>query len=810
MATQRDQKLILWFDEITIEDVPLVGGKNASLGEMYQKLTSKGVNIPGGFAITAYAYQYLLREAQIEEAIRDALEGLDTHDMANLQERGERVRGIIRHTELPPTLTEEILTGYRRMEERYGTGVDVAVRSSATAEDLPDASFAGQQETFLNIRGDEPLIDACKRCFASLFTNRAISYRHDKGFGQFDVYLSIAVQKMVRSDEASSGVIFSIDTETGFQNAVFITGSWGLGENVVQGKVNPDEYYVFKPTLAQGKRPIVGKRVGSKELKMVYTDDPATPVKDIPTTREEQQQFVLSDDETLTLARWACIIEDHYEKPMDIEWAKDGAEGELFIVQARPETVHSQQKEKTMETYVLKGTGEVLLTGQAVGSKIGQGTAHIIEDSAHIREFTKGEVLVTTMTDPDWEPIMKIAAAIVTNKGGRTCHAAIISRELGIPCIIGTEKATTTLTTGQPLTVSCAQGEVGYIYEGLLAFEVERLDLTTVPRTKTQIMMNVGIPERAFMDCQIPNDGVGLAREEFIISSHIGIHPLALIHYEELKERARGAPEIKELVEKIDALTASHPTDKRAFFIDKLAQGIGRIAAGFYPNDVIVRLSDFKTNEYANLIGGHLYEPVESNPMIGWRGASRYYDEKFKEAFGLECEALLKARGEMGLTNIKVMVPFCRTPEEGARVIATMAEFGLVQGQDNLELYVMCEIPSNVIVAESFAEIFDGFSIGSNDLTQLTLGLDRDSALVSHIFDERHAAVKAMVREVISVAKRTGRKIGICGQAPSDFPEFATFLVECGIDSISLIPDTVIKTRFAIAQKEEEMGITVD
>jgi len=810
MATQRDQKLILWFDEITIEDVPLVGGKNASLGEMYQKLTSKGVNIPGGFAITAYAYQYLLREAQIEEAIRDALEGLDTHDMANLQERGERVRGIIRHTELPPTLTEEILTGYRRMEERYGTGVDVAVRSSATAEDLPDASFAGQQETFLNIRGDEPLIDACKRCFASLFTNRAISYRHDKGFGQFDVYLSIAVQKMVRSDEASSGVIFSIDTETGFQNAVFITGSWGLGENVVQGKVNPDEYYVFKPTLAQGKRPIVGKRVGSKELKMVYTDDPTTPVKDIPTTREEQQQFVLSDDETLTLARWACIIEDHYEKPMDIEWAKDGAEGELFIVQARPETVHSQQKEKTMETYVLKGTGEVLLTGQAVGSKIGQGTAHIIEDSAQIGEFTKGEVLVTTMTDPDWEPIMKIASAIVTNKGGRTCHAAIISRELGIPCIIGTEKATTTLTTGQPLTVSCAQGEVGYIYEGLLAFEVERLDLTTVPRTKTQIMMNVGIPERAFMDCQIPNDGVGLAREEFIISSHIGIHPLALIHYEELKERARGAPEIKELVEKIDALTASHPTDKRAFFIDKLAQGIGRIAAGFYPNDVIVRLSDFKTNEYANLIGGHLYEPVESNPMIGWRGASRYYDEKFKEAFGLECEALLKARGEMGLTNIKVMVPFCRTPEEGARVIATMAEFGLVQGQDNLELYVMCEIPSNVIVAESFAEIFDGFSIGSNDLTQLTLGLDRDSALVSHIFDERHAAVKAMVREVISVAKRTGRKIGICGQAPSDFPEFATFLVECGIDSISLIPDTVIKTRFAIAQKEEEMGITVD
>jgi pyruvate,water dikinase len=809
MAATRDTRLTLWFNEITITDVPLVGGKNASLGEMYQHLTGKGVNIPGGFAITAYAYQYLLKEAGIEGAIRDALEGLDTHDMANLQARGEKVRGIIRHTEFPPPLTEAVLEGYHAMEERYGTGVDVAVRSSATAEDLPDASFAGQQETFLNITGEEPLIDACKRCFASLFTNRAISYRQDKGFGQFDVYLSIAVQKMIRSDEASAGVIFSIDTETGFKDAVFITGSWGLGENVVQGKVNPDEYYVFKPTLKQGKRPIVGKRVGSKELKMIYTDDPAAPVTNVPTTKEEQQRFILSDEEILTLARWACIIEEHYGKPMDIEWAKDGADGDLFIVQARPETVHSLQTEKTMETYVLKQAGQVLLTGQAVGSKIGQGIAHIIEDSAQIGEFTKGEVLVTTMTDPDWEPIMKIASAIVTNKGGRTCHAAIISRELGIPCIIGTETATEKLATGQQVTISCAQGETGYIYEGILPFEVEKLDLTSVPSTRTQIMMNVGIPERAFLDAQIPHNGVGLAREEFIISSHIGIHPLALIHYHELKDRARTAPEIKALIDKIEGLTATHPEDKRAFFIDKLAQGIGRIAAGFYPHDVIVRLSDFKTNEYANLIGGKLYEPIESNPMIGWRGASRYYDEKFKEAFGLECEAILKARGEMGLTNIKVMVPFCRTPEEGARVIATMAEFGLVQGEDDLELYVMCEIPSNVIVADRFADIFDGFSIGSNDLTQLTLGLDRDSDLVSHIFDERNEAVKAMVKEVIEVARRRGRKIGICGQAPSDFPEFATFLVECGIDSISLIPDTVIKTRFAIAQKEKEMGIGV-
>ncbi len=814
MALKREKELILWFDEIGIGDVPLVGGKNASLGEMYQRLTSKGVNIPGGFAITAYAYRYLIAEAKIEQAIKDALEGLNTHDMENLQKRGEKVRSIIRNTDFPPDLTQAILDGYRKMEEIYTKGVDVAVRSSATAEDLPDASFAGQQETFLNIRGEDPLIDACKRCFASLFTNRAISYRHDKGFGQFDVYLSIAIQKMIRSDQASAGVIFSIDTETGFKDAVFITGSWGLGENVVQGAVNPDEYYVFKPTLRQGKRPIVGKRIGSKEIKMIYTDDPNEPVENISTTPQERDSFILTDDEILTLAQWTCIIEDHYSqeagffKPMDLEWAKDGDKGELFIVQARPETVHSQQKEKTIETYVLKETAPVILTGQAVGSKIGQGTAHIIEDSAHIGEFKAGEVLVTTMTDPDWEPIMKIASGIVTNKGGRTCHAAIISRELGIPCIVGTEHATEKLSTGKPITISCAQGETGYIYEGLLAFDIDRLDLENIPKTKTKIMMNVGIPERAFMDCQIPNEGVGLAREEFIINSHIGIHPLALIHYDELKER--DDPEIKQIVKRIDEMTAGYPGDKKEFFISKLSQGIGRIAAGFFPNDVIVRLSDFKTNEYANLIGGHLYEPVESNPMIGWRGASRYYDEKFKEAFGLECKALLKARDEMGLTNIKVMVPFCRTPEEGEKVVDTMAEFGLVQGENDLELYVMCEIPSNVISADRFADIFDGFSIGSNDLTQLTLGLDRDSDLVSHIFDERNDAVKALVKQVIDVAKRRGRKIGICGQAPSDFPEFATFLVECGIDSISLIPDTVVKTRLAIAKKEEEMGIKVD
>jgi len=805
MARTRDKKLILWFNEISIGDVPLVGGKNASLGEMYQRLTSKGVNIPGGFAITAYAYRHLIKEAHIEEAIKDALAGLNTHDMANLTERGQRVRNIIRNTDFPPDLTQAIIESYHTMEKEYQKGVDVAVRSSATAEDLPDASFAGQQETFLNIQGEAPLIDACKRCFASLFTNRAISYRHDKGFGQFDVYLSIAIQKMIRSDQASAGVIFSIDTETGFEDAVFITASYGLGENVVQGAVNPDEYYVFKPTLKQGKKSIVGKRVGSKQVKMIYTDNQDKPVENIATTKEEQQRFVLTDDEILALARWACIIEDHYNKPMDIEWAKDGADGELFIVQARPETVHSQQTTKTIETYVLKDTAPVILTGQAVGSKIGKGIAHIIKDSAHIGEFRKGEVLVTTMTDPDWEPIMKIAAAIVTNKGGRTCHAAIISRELGIPCVIGTEDATENIKNKQPITVSCAQGETGYVYEGLLNFVIDSLDLDTIPQTQTKIMMNVGMPENAFTDGQIPNDGVGLAREEFIINSHIGIHPLALIHYDELTKS--NDPAIQQIIKKIDEMTAAHPGDKKGFFINKLARGIGRIAAGFYPNDVIVRLSDFKTNEYANLIGGYLYEPTESNPMIGWRGASRYYDEKFKEAFGLECKALLKARDEMGLTNIKVMVPFCRTPEEGEKVIATMREFGLVQGDNNLEIYVMCEIPSNVISAERFADIFDGFSIGSNDLTQLTLGLDRDSDLVSHIFDERNDAVKTLVKNVIAVAKKRGKKIGICGQAPSDFPEFATFLVECGIDSISLIPDTVVKTRLAIAKKEKEMGI---
>jgi len=811
MGGKHDTAFILWFDDIGIEDVPLVGGKNASLGEMYRNLTSKGVAVPHGFAITAYAYRYLLKTAGIEQAIEDALEGLDTHDLHNLQERGEKARRIIRNAEFPADLRQAIIESYQKMEAEYGKDVDVAVRSSATAEDLPDASFAGQQETFLNIRGIDALIDNCKKCFASLFTNRAISYRHDKGFGQFDVYLSITVQKMVRSDSASSGVMFSIDTESGFQDAVFLTGAWGLGENVVQGAVNPDEFYVFKPTLKQGKRPIVGKRVGSKEMKMIYNNEAGAkePVKNIATTPTERSSYVINDDEILQLANWACIIEDHYGKAMDIEWAKDGdgvnaGTGNLFIVQARPETVHSQNSKKVMETYKLKEKGNVLVEGLAVGTKIGQGKANVIADVSDIHSFKAGQVLVTDMTDPDWEPIMKIAAAIVTNRGGRTCHAAIISRELGIPCVIGTANGSEIIKTGQEITVSSAEGEKGLVYEGLLDFEIERLDLGDLPKTKTKIMMNLAIPEKAFSECQIPNDGVGLAREEFVINSHIGLHPLALVNYEELKKSSD--PDKQAVVKQIDEKTGTY-TDKKQFFIDKVAEGVGRIAAGFYPKDVIVRLSDFKSNEYANLVGGAFYEPDEENPMIGWRGASRYYDPKYRPAFEIECKGLLKARNDMGLNNIKLMVPFCRTPAEGRKVIEVMKECGLVQGENGLEIYVMCEIPSNVISADAFADIFDGFSIGSNDLTQLTYGLDRDSGLIAGIAGERDESVKTMIRMVIDTAKRRGRKIGICGQGPSDFPDFATFLVECGIDSMSLIPDTAIKTRLAVAKKEEELGI---
>ncbi|HDD35748.1 MAG TPA: phosphoenolpyruvate synthase, partial [Candidatus Desulfofervidus auxilii] len=807
------------FDEISIKDVPLVGGKNASLGEMYQTLKPSGVQVPGGFAITAAAYRYFIEKAALSKKIKEILDGLNTHNIEDLRKRGKAIRELIRNAPLPEDLAKQIIESYKKLSAQYQTNMlDVAVRSSATAEDLPDASFAGQQETYLNIRGEHKLLEACRECFASLFTDRAISYRQDKGFGHFDVYLSIAVQKMVRSDAAGSGVMFTLDTESGFRDVVFITAAYGLGENIVQGKVNPDEYYVFKPTLRLGKRPILSKTMGTKEIKMVYTEDNQS-VKNVPTTEEERNKFVLSDDEILLLADWACKIEEHYGKPMDIEWAKDGdgetiGTGQFFIVQARPETVHSLKDYSFVENYILKEKyydlekkGKVLCKGLAVGNKVGQGKAHIIASAEHISQFKPGEVLVTDMTDPDWEPIMKVASAIVTNRGGRTCHAAIVSRELGIPCVIGTGNATNIIKDGQEITIDCSEGEVGYVFDGIVPFEIEHIDLKTLPKTKTKIMMNVGIPEKAFFQGQIPCDGVGLAREEFIINSHIGIHPLALIHFEELKKQSEKDAEVAQVIKEIEKKTKGY-ADKQAYFVEKLASGIARIAAAFYPNDVIVRLSDFKTNEYANLIGGHLYEPSEHNPMIGWRGASRYYDEKFKPAFGLECKALLKAREEMGLTNIKVMVPFCRTPEEGKKVIEAMKEFGLVQGENGLEIYVMCEIPSNVVLADQFAEIFDGFSIGSNDLTQLTLGLDRDSELVAHLYDERNEAVERLVAQVIKIAREKGRKIGICGQAPSDFPDFTEFLVRCGINSISLNPDVVIKTRLLVAKIEKELSIS--
>jgi len=798
-----EEVFIKWFEELKIEDVPSVGGKNASLGEMIRTLGEKGVSVPGGFAVTAYAYKYMIEKAGIDEKIKEILSDLDTHDVHNLAERGQKIRTLIKNIPIPPELEEDIRRHYKEMEKRYEKNVDVAVRSSATAEDLPDASFAGQQETFLNVRGEEELIEKVRDCFASLFTNRAISYRTDKGFDHFSVYLSVGVQKMVRSDLASSGVMFSIDTESGFGDAVYITGAYGLGENVVQGAVNPDQFYVFKPTLKKGFKPIVEKKVGSKEKRMIYGQK-GTEQQEV--SEEDKKKYVINDDEIITLAKWSCIIEEHYQKPMDIEWAKDGETSKLFIVQARPETVHSQKDAAVMQTYVLEEKGSLLVEGEAVGTKIGQGEVNVIESAKDIANFKKGQVLVTDMTDPDWEPIMKVASAIVTNRGGRTCHAAIISRELGIPCVIGTGDGTSKISSGSKVTIDCSEG-VGRIYDGLLKYRMDEIKLDALPETKTQIMMNVGVPEKAFQQGQIPNDGVGLAREEFIINSYIGIHPLALLEYNNLKQKAGSDKKIAEVVKKIDERSANY-VDKVEFFVDTLARGIAKIAAGFYPNDVIVRLSDFKTNEYANLIGGYLYEPAEHNPMIGWRGASRYYDEKFKPAFNLECKSLKKARDEMGLTNIKPMIPFCRTPEEGRKVISIMNENGLVQGENGLEVYVMCEVPSNVVVADQFADIFDGFSIGSNDLTQLTLGLDRDSDIIAHIFDERNDAVKRLVSQVIDCAHKhePRRKVGICGQAPSDFPEFAEFLVECGIDSISLNPDTVVKTKLRIAETEKKLG----
>jgi len=797
-------KFVKWFEEIAAQDVALVGGKNASLGEMIRDLGKKGVNIPSGFAITAEAYKYVIEKAGIGQRIKDTLADLDTHDMENLADRGEKLRNLIAHARCPEELEEEIALSYRKMEERFGKNVDVAVRSSATAEDLPTASFAGQQTSYLNVRGEGDLLERVMDCFASLFTNRAISYRVDKGFDHLSVYLSVGVQKMVRSDLACSGVMFSIDTDSGFRDVVYITAAYGLGENVVQGIVDPDQFYVFKPTLEQGFRPIVEKKLGRKDKKLVYMrHGSGAEQKEVKV--EEQRQFALSDDEILILARWACIIEEHYGVPMDIEWAKDGASGELFVVQARPETVHSQVDLASLRTYVLEQKGKLLLRGEPVGTKIGQGEVCVIEDSSEIEKFKSGQVLVADMTDPDWEPIMKNASGIVTNKGGRTCHAAIVSRELGVPCVISTGNGTEVLEETKEITIDCSGGE-GRIYEGKLKYRIDEVEVTKVPRPKTRIMMNFGIPGGAFIQSQIPNDGVGLAREEFIINSYIGIHPMALIEYDKLQKAASTDEKLTDVIKQIDEKSAAYK-DKKGFFIDTLAMGIAKIAAGFYPNEVIVRFSDFRTNEYANLIGGYRYEPKERNPMIGWRGASRYYDEKFKPAFGLECQAIRKVREEMGLTNVKVMVPFCRTPEEGRKVIRAMEEFGLRRGRNGLEVYVMCEIPSNVILADEFGDVFDGFSIGSNDLTQLTLGLDRDSELVAHIFDERNEAVKRLVKQLIYTAHshKPRRKVGICGQAPSDFPEFAEFLVECGIDSMSLNPDVVLSTRLNVAEVEKKI-----
>ncbi|MDP6265203.1 MAG: phosphoenolpyruvate synthase [Candidatus Woesearchaeota archaeon] len=793
---------ILWFRDLTINDVPLVGGKNASLGEMYRTLTKKGVNIPYGFAVTAYAYRYFLKKAKIQNKIRQIFSDLDTHNIRNLAEKGRNVRKTILEAELPEELKDAIAKAYKNLCKKYEGNADVAVRSSATAEDLPGASFAGQQETYLNIKGEKSLLEACKKCFASLFTNRAISYRADKGFDHFNISLSIGVQKMVRSDLASSGVMFSIDTETGFKNAVLIEGAYGLGENVVQGNVNPDQFYVFKPTLKKGFKPIISKKLGSKNMKMIYHKTGKATTKNVEVQENYKIKFCLNNDEILKLAKWAIAIEDHYSKkakkfkPMDMEWAKDGRTKQLFIVQARPETVQSQKDMNVLEDYTLKEKGKVIATGLSVGTKIASGKAHVIKNVSDIKSFKPGQILVTEKTDPDWEPIMKVASAIVTNRGGRTAHAAIVARELGIPAIVGTSNGTELIKTGTDITINCAEGEVGKIYKNILKFNINKINLKKIRKPKTKIMMNVGNPDQAFEFSFIPNDGVGLAREEFIISSYIKIHPLALLHYDKLKDK-----KAKNIIRK----STQAYENKVDCFIEKLAEGVAMIGAAFYPKDVIVRMSDFKSNEYANLVGGSEFEPKEDNPMLGWRGASRYYTGNYRKAFGLECMAMKKARDEMGLTNIKLMIPFCRTVEEGKLVIKEMRKYGLIQGKNKLQIYMMCEIPSNVILADDFAKIFDGFSIGSNDLTQLILGLDRDSELISRLYDERNPAVKDRIADVIKKARKNKIKIGICGQGPSDHADFAQFLVKCGIDSISLNPDTVLKTTIAIVNEEKKL-----
>ncbi len=800
---KKSQKNVLWFKEISTDDTLLVGGKNASLGEMYSNLTKKGINIPNGFALTANAFWYYLKENNLKGKIKTLFDKADLDNLADLKEVGEKSRNLILNGHFPSDLKEEIIKAYNDLSKDYNEKkTDVAVRSSGTAEDQPDASFAGQFETFLNISGEKALLKSIKKCMASLFNDRAIAYKEEKGFSHLNIALSATVQKMVRSDLSSSGIMFSIDTETGFKDAVLINSIWGVGEMIVQGQITPDTFYVFKPTLKKGYDSIIRKDLGRKDKKLVYSKKGG--LKEEKVAKDKRLNFSLSDDEILKLAKWACLIEKHYSKkenkwmPQDIEWAKDGKTGKLFIVQSRPETVHAKDKGTTLKEYKLKTDEEPIINGIAIGDQIGSGKAHVIPDVSGISDFKEGEVLVTDMTDPDWVPIMRKAAAIVTNEGGKSCHAAIISRELGIPTIVGSRNATEVLKTGQEVTVDCTQGLEGRVFKGKVPFEVKEYNLEEIPDLDTKIMVNIGAPEIAFKTSFLPQDGVGLAREEFIIAEKIRVHPLALYHFENLEDL--GAD--KETIKEIKRVTVEHE-DKKDFFIKELSEGIAQIAAAFYPKPVIVRFSDFKTNEYKNLIGGELFEDEESNPMLGFRGACRYLDKKFQPAFKMECKAIKRCREKFGLDNISVMVPFCRTVEEGKEVIKVMERAGLKR--DDLNVYVMCEIPSNVILADEFLKVFDGMSIGTNDLTQLSLGMDRDNAKIASISDERDPTIKKMVKKVINICNKKKKYNGICGEAPSTYPEFAEFLIKENIDSISLNPNVVIKTILKISGKDKKI-----
>jgi len=795
-------RFVRFFSELGIGDVPLVGGKNASLGEMYRQLTPRGISVPNGFAVTAEAYLHTLDHANAWDALKESLEGLNPGDVDDLARRAARAREIVYSAAMPPGLEADIRGGLARLKEEYGADLTVAVRSSATAEDLPSASFAGQHDTYLNVRGEVDVLDAIRHCFASLFTDRAIRYRIDNGFDHFKVYNSVGVMKMVRSDLAASGVIFTIDTETGFEDVVFITGAYGLGENVVQGAVDPDEFYVFKPTYRQGKRGVLKRALGPKKIKMIFSDRGRATTRNIPTDQKERQKYCISDEEVLTLAGQAIAIEEHYSakagvhRPMDIEWAKDGVDGRLYIVQARPETVASRRDRNVVEEYKVKTHGAIKVEGRAVGTKIAFGSARVIEHTSELSTFVPGEILVADTTSPDWGTVMKSAAGIVTNRGGRTCHAAIVARELGIPAIVGTDAATRVIRTGDLIAVSCAEGDVGKVYDGVIEFEVVKTNLATLPKPATHIMMNVGNPDIAFSLAALPNDGVGLARMEFIISESIKAHPMALVYPERLDANEQA---------EIARLTAHYATP-RDFFVQRLSEGVATIAAAFYPKPVVVRMSDFKSNEYATLLGGRVFEGNEANPMIGFRGASRYAHPAYRDGFELECAAMKRVRDDLGLTNVKLMIPFCRRVEEAEKVLSLMRELGLERGRNSLEIYVMCEIPNNVLLIDEFSKHFDGFSIGSNDLTQLTLGVDRDSEIVAFDFDERDEGVKTIIRMAVEGARRNGRHCGICGQAPSDYPEMAEFLVRLGIDSISLNPDTVLRTTMRVVDLEQGLG----